>query len=178
MKPGQILGGVLLFGGLVFGLGCGGWLLFSALTAQGGLGGGGAILGAILVIALALPTTIVGGFLLARGSREAAESRKQEAAGVKQRQLLDMVKTRGQVQISDVVLELKSTRSEVQQWVHDLVGLGIFSGYVNWDEGTLYSIEASQLRDMTRCKHCGGEVQLAGKGVVRCAYCGTEYFLS
>ena len=89
-----------------------------------------------------------------------------------------MVKTRGQAPIADLVFELKSTRDEVQGWIHDLVGLGIFSGYVNWDEGILYSIEASQLRDLTRCKHCGGEVQLAGKGVVRCAYCGTEYFLS
>jgi hypothetical protein len=178
MKTGQILGGVLLFGGLVFGLGCGIWLIFSALASEGGLGGGGAILGGVLVVAVALPTMAVGGFLLARGSREAAQARKQEAAGVKQRQLLDTVKTRGQVPIADLVLELKSTRDEVQGWIHDLVGMGIFSGYVNWDEGILYSIEASQLRDLTRCKHCGGELQLAGKGVVRCAYCGTEYFLS
>jgi DNA-directed RNA polymerase subunit RPC12/RpoP len=177
MKPGQILGGGLLFGGLIFGLGCGGWLVFSAMSAQGGLGGGGAILGAVVVFALAIPAIAVGGFLLVRGSREAAEAKQQEAAGVKQRQLLDMVKTRGQVPISDLAFELKASRDDVQGWIHDLVGMGIFSGYVNWDEGILYSIEASQLRDMTRCKHCGGEVQLAGKGVVRCGYCGTEYFL-
>ncbi len=178
MKTGQILGGVLLFGGIIGGLGCGAWLLLSAMRPEGGLGSGGAILGLILVIALALPAVAVGAFLLIRGNREAAEAKQQESAGVKQRQLLDMVKTRGQVPISDLVLELKSTRNEVQTWIHDLVGMGIFSGYVNWDEGILYSIEASQLRDLTRCKHCGGELQLAGKGVVRCAYCGTEYFLS
>ena len=178
MKTGQLLGGALLFGGLLGGLGCGAFLVYSVVSPAGGLQGGGAILGLILVIALALPAIAAGGFLLVRGNREAAEAKQQQSAGVKQRQLLDMVKTRGQVPIADLVLELKSTRNEVQTWVHDLVGMGIFSGYVNWDDGILYSIEASQLRDLTRCKHCGGELQLAGKGVVRCGYCGTEYFLS
>ncbi|MBI3362879.1 MAG: hypothetical protein HY023_17390 [Chloroflexi bacterium] len=177
MRSGPILGGVLLVGGIIVGLGGGAWLVVNALSPQSGLSAGGAILGAILVVAITLPTLIVGGFLLVQGGREAAEAKRDQEAGVKQRRLLDMVKTRGQVPISDLVFELKSTRTEIQQWVHDLVGMGIFSGYVNWDEGILYSAEASQLRNLTRCKHCGGEVQLAGKGVVRCGYCGTEYFL-
>jgi tRNA(Ile2) C34 agmatinyltransferase TiaS len=41
----------------------------------------------------------------------------------------------------------------------------------------LYSAEVSALRGTTRCKHCGGEVTLAGKGVIKCPFCGTEYFL-
>jgi hypothetical protein len=131
-----------------------------------------------LLLAVVAPMVGAGAFLLIRGGREAAQAQREQATGVKQRQLLDMVKTRGQLQINDAVFELKATRDDVQRWVHDLVGMGIFSGYVNWDEGILYSVEASQLRDLTRCKHCGGEVQLAGKGVVRCGYCGTEYFLS
>jgi tRNA(Ile2) C34 agmatinyltransferase TiaS len=55
--------------------------------------------------------------------------------------------------------------------------MGVFSGYVNWDEGTLYSEQASELRNMTQCKNCGGNLTLAGKGVIKCPFCGTEYFL-
>jgi hypothetical protein len=178
MNSGRILGAVLVFGGLLVGLGCGAWLLVSSMGSGGFLGQSGAVLGGILLVAIVVPVVAVGAFLLVRGGREAAQAKQEQATGVKQRQLLDMVKTRGQMPISDLVFELKANRDDVQRWVHDLVGMGIFSGYVNWDEGILYSIEASQLRDLTRCKHCGGEVQLAGKGVVRCAYCGTEYFLS
>jgi tRNA(Ile2) C34 agmatinyltransferase TiaS len=65
----------------------------------------------------------------------------------------------------------------VQNQVHALVGMGVFSGYVNWDDGVLYSAEAANLRDLERCKYCGGELKLVGKGVISCPFCGTEYFL-
>jgi len=46
-----------------------------------------------------------------------------------------------------------------------------------WDEGTLYSRDAAQLHGH-KCPSCGGAVELAGKGVVRCPYCGAEIFLT
>ena len=42
----------------------------------------------------------------------------------------------------------------------------------------LYSAEARHLRELDKCQNCGGEIELTGKGVVTCRYCGTEYFLS
>ena len=51
--------------------------------------------------------------------------------------------------------------------VYQLVGLQVFSGYINWDDGILYSSEASKLRELDKCKNCGGEITLAGKGIVR-----------
>jgi predicted RNA-binding Zn-ribbon protein involved in translation (DUF1610 family) len=42
----------------------------------------------------------------------------------------------------------------------------------------LYSSDASNLRGLEKCKNCGGEIKLAGKGVVVCPFCGTEYFLT
>ena len=62
--------------------------------------------------------------------------------------------------------------------IYELVNMGLYSGYINWSEGTLYSSEASELRTLDRCKNCNGQLELAGKGVIRCPYCGTEYFLS
>ena len=55
--------------------------------------------------------------------------------------------------------------------------MGLFSGYINWDEGMLYSVEARNLRELENCRVCQGKLELAGKGVVQCPYCDTEYFL-
>jgi DNA-directed RNA polymerase subunit RPC12/RpoP len=131
------------------------------------------VLGLGLAFILAAPFIGLGVFLLIRGQREAAEFAEVE----KERKLLGMVQTQGQVQISDVALELDATRDRVKQWIYDLVHKGLFAGYINWDEGTLYSRDASQLRG-NKCPNCGGEVELAGKGVVNCPYCGAEIFLT
>lgn len=131
------------------------------------------ILGLALVAAIVLPLAGGGVYMLVRGGQEA----KSDVVAQKQRRLLDMVTTRGELPISDAAVELQMPRDEVKNWVYRLVGLGVFTGYINWEDGVLYSAQASQLRNMTHCKKCGGEVKLAGKGVVRCPYCGTEYFL-
>jgi hypothetical protein len=127
----------------------------------------------IIVVPIALLLGGFGVYMFQAGRREAA----QQADVKQQRELLNIIKTRGQVNISDVVIEMDSTRDAVKGMVHDLVGKGLYSGYINWDEGLLYSEQASQLRELTECRNCGGQLKLAGKGVVTCPYCGTEYFL-
>ncbi len=62
--------------------------------------------------------------------------------------------------------------------IYKLVGMELFNGYINWDEGKLYSVEAAGLVNLTSCKNCGGQIKLAGKGVSKCPYCGTEYYLA
>ena len=172
MKSSNPLGWILIAGAVVLALVGIGWLVVS--MGGGGLGTGGAVLGVLL---LAVPVLVLGGagvFLLTRGKQEAvADSERVEL-----RRILDMVESRGQIPVTDLVLELKSTREKVQQEIHALVGMGVFSGYINWDDGVLYSAQASSLRTLDRCKKCGGELKLAGKGVVKCPYCGTEYFLN
>jgi ribosomal protein S27AE len=73
---------------------------------------------------------------------------------------------------------MKSTRDAVQHSLTELVGRGLFSGYVDWQKGMLYSVEASQLQGRQTCPNCGGQLQLAGKGIIKCPYCGAEIFLS
>ncbi len=154
--------GIAVIGGL--------WLASQAREVEMG----GIIVGAGLFF---IPTALLLGFgiyMFNRGGEQAKESTTMQ----QQRQLLDIVKSRGQVSTSDLALEMRVTVDQVKDMVHQLVGLQVFSGYVNWSEGVLYSSEASQLRSLDKCKNCGGEISLVGKGIVACKYCGTEYFLS
>lgn len=169
---GRVAGILMIVGGLVV-LGIG--ALFSlGQYAAGELSIGGAIVGLGLACVPSLLLIGFGVVVLTRYREEAEED--EERAEL--RKILDMVESKGEVQISELVLALGTSRKEVQDQVHSLVGMGLFSGYINWDEGTLYSYEASKIHDLQRCRYCGGEVSFAGKGVLRCPYCGTEYFVS
>lgn len=156
--------GIALFAGL--------WL--ASQVSQQGVSAGGALIGAFLAFIPAALFIGFGIYLFQRGGTEA----KQQSTMQQQRQLLDILKSRGQVSVTDMAMEMQVNADNVKNMVHQLVGLQVFSGYINWDKGVLYSSDASQLRDLTVCKNCGGAITLAGKGIVVCKFCGTEYFLS
>lgn len=143
-------------------------------VAEGRLRLTGALLGGVLLAALALPLLGGGVFLLLRSRQEMAKDAEQDQL----RKILDIVQSRGKVPVSDLAIEIGINRVEVQEKIHALVGMGVFSGFINWEEGILYSEDAAGLRELERCKFCGGELTLAGKGVVTCPYCGAEYFLN
>ena len=167
---GRVVGVILIIIGLIIGLAVTLWLLSG--LAEGTLRYSGFALGLVVALVLAIPFLAAGGYLFMKGRVEARELAELE----RERRVLDMVQTQGQVRVADVALEMGLTRDQVKEYIYDLVGKGLFAGYINWDEGVLYSKQASELpRD--KCPNCGGELELAGKGVVRCPYCGTEIFL-
>lgn len=131
----------------------------------------------VLVVAFAfVPAAVLAGlgiYTLNKGSAEAGEERVIK----KQQKLLSMVQTQGKVDMANASIELGSTRDEVRELIRNLVGKQLFSGYVDWDGGVLYSVEASKIKDGT-CPKCGGKLELAGKGIVKCPYCGSEVFLT
>jgi DNA-directed RNA polymerase subunit RPC12/RpoP len=170
---GRLVGVLLLGFGLILGVGITLWLIFSVLDRK--TERTGAVFGFVLLFGcLVLPLVGGGIYFLVKGRAEAKDiARVQE-----QRRLLDIVTTRGQVSIADLVLEMNATRDSVQRDLNELVGRGLFSGYVDWNKGMLYSVEASKLQGQTHCPNCGGELQLAGKGLIKCPYCGAEIFLT
>jgi DNA-directed RNA polymerase subunit RPC12/RpoP len=149
--------------------------LLAALWAMinSDLGGSARVLTIAIGVVLGLPLVGVGLYLLNKGTSEASE----EKTIAKQRKLLNLVLTKGQVELREVAIEMDVSRDEARQLIKDLVGKQLFSGYIDWDAGVLYSVEASKMKD-GKCPKCGGQLQLAGKGLVKCQYCGSEVFLS
>ena len=168
---GKTIGYILIAAGIV----ATALIAFLLFAQRGdGLSSGGAALGFVaFTLFVGLPLLGGGIFFLTKGQDDAAKDAQRK----KQRKLLNMVKAQGQVDMDEVAVELDMRRDAVQSLLHDLVGKGLYSGYIKWDEGILYSEEASKLRELDNCRNCGGAVALAGKGIVTCPYCGTEYFL-
>jgi hypothetical protein len=162
----RILGIVLI----VISLGVAAWLIVGLTELAKGQSRAGHVLGLVL---FSLPFLAVGLYLLLVSRGEI----KQETQADKQRTILNAVMTRGRVGLADLAIECNLTREQVKANVYDLIGKDLFRGYVNWEKGELVSAEVAQIKDDT-CPNCGGKVELAGKGLVRCPYCGTETYLS
>lgn len=173
MNTGRLVGIILIVVGFGVAVIAGLWLALQVSAEQ--LSSGGALVGAGIAF---VPVALLAGFgiyMYVQGGKEAVEESEMQ----QQRRLLDIVRSRGQVSVTDLALEMKISAEKVRNLVHQLVGLQVFSGYINWEDGgILYSSDASQLRGLEKCKNCGGDIELVGKGVVTCKFCGTEYFLS
>jgi hypothetical protein len=172
MNMGRLVGIILMVVGFGVAVIAGLWLALQVSNEQ--ISAGGAVVGAGIAF---IPVALLVGFgiyMFIQGGKEAVE----ESTMQKQRQLLDIVKSRGEISLSDLALELGTKADDLRGMIDSLVGLQVFSGYLNWEKGVLYSTDASQLRGLEKCKNCGGEIKLVGKGIVTCKFCGTEYFLT
>lgn len=172
MNSGRVFGIMAIIIGIGLTALAGLWL--ATQFSAGELESGGLILGAFLAFVVIAPVFVFGIFMVIRGGQEA----ERESEMAQQRRLLDIVRSRGQVDVRDLAMEMQASMDEVKAMVHQLVGLQVFSGYINWESGVLYSEQASALRDLDKCRNCGGNIELAGKGIAKCPWCGTEYFLT
>lgn len=163
----RVIGFVLMFVGLAFAA----WLIAGIAEA---VGEDRSITGHVLGLVLfSVPWFAVAIYLLFVSRGEI----KSESKADKQRTILNAVMTRGRVSVADLAIEGGLTREQVRDHIYDLIGKDLFRGYVNWEKGELVSAEAAHIKADT-CPNCGGKVELAGKGLVRCPYCGTETYLS
>jgi DNA-directed RNA polymerase subunit RPC12/RpoP len=143
------------------------WSLASGLSggAAALAGGCGALFGLILAGA--------GVYMFISGRSES----QQYAQVEQEKRVLNTVTTRGQVMIPELAVEMNASVDQIKKYVYDLVGKGLFTGYVDWKAGKLISQEASKMQGQTKCPNCGGQLELGGKGIIKCPYCGAEIFL-
>lgn len=129
------------------------------------------MLGLAVTGVLVLPLLGGGVVLLLRGRSEISDMTDIR----KQKHLLNMIQTQGRISLAEAAIELDVGRDTLKRYVYDLVGKKLFTGYVNWDQGMLYSSGAASM-SAGSCPNCGAKLEMAGKGVVLCPYCGAETF--
>ncbi len=173
---GRLIGFVLIGFALACVLVSGIWVA-ATLNQPGGLQAGGAALTMALAVLIALVIAGFGVWFLMQGRTEAAQFAEVE----KEKRILNMVQTQGTVPISSIALEMNMPLDRVKAAIYDLVGKGLFTGYVDWKGGRLVSQDAATItQNVTstgKCPNCGAPLTVGGKGVIRCDYCGAEIFL-
>ena len=173
---GRVIGMVLIGLAIVMLAGAGIFVFGQMNQAESRMQSGGAALtmGCALLIA-----AIVAGFgvwFLMQGRSETTQFAEVE----KQKRILNMVATQGTVLISHVALETNMPVDQVKAAIYDLVGKGLFTGYIDWKSGKLISADAAVMTQAAasgKCPNCGAPQTMGGKGVVRCDFCGAEIFL-
>ncbi len=173
---GRVIGLVLIGVGVVMFLGAG-IFVFGQMNQTGTqmqAGGAALTMGCALLVA-----AVVAGFgvwFLMQGRSEATQFADVE----KQKRILNIVDTQGTVQLRNLAVEMNMTMEQVKSAIYDLVGKGLFTGYVDWKGGKLVSSDAALITQAVqtgKCPNCGAPQVVGGKGVIRCEYCGTELFL-
>lgn len=114
--------------------------------------------------------------MIGRGNVHARRVYSAKELRERQTRLATIVTGRGQIHMDDLACELSVPRKLIRTWMYELVKRGEFAGFINWDEGILYSKEACHLTEVGRCLHYNSEMSLVGKGVIRCKYCSSEIF--
>ena len=170
---GRTLGIILIAIAVIVLVVAGLWLVVEPLRAGGSVGG--ALLGLMIVLLIfVLPIGAAGVYLLTKSRQEAT----QYAEIAQQKKILNMVLAQGKVSLSDIAVELDLPIDTVEDMVRDLVGKNLFSGAINWKDGILYSKQASELKADRKCPNCGGQLELVGKGMIACPFCGSDVFLA
>ena len=167
-ENGRIVGLIIL---MIAGVLFVGW---TAVVATSDTTTGGLIVGLFLALLVCVPLAGIGFYLFRRGQQEESEF----AQVAKEKKILNMVLTQGQVTVQEIIVELQQPREDVEDMIRHLVGKQLFSGAIDWDQAILFSIESQNLTDGRKCPNCGGEVEFAGKGLIQCPWCGSEVFLT
>jgi DNA-directed RNA polymerase subunit RPC12/RpoP len=171
---GKLIGGALI----ALGIAIAGVLALYGFANKDTLTGGSIALVSGCGILLGVILAGAGVFFLVTGQSETRSYAEVE----KEKHVLNAVQTQGQVSIGNLAVEMNTTVEQIKKYVYDLVGKGLFTGYVDWKAGRLISQDATllanKIRDTGKCPNCGAPLSLAGKGLVKCDYCGAEVFLA
>src|SRR2546421_4920714 len=174
---GRIIGLALIVLGIIIVVVTAIWV-YGASNASNGvqLNTGGAALTIGCALLIGAIVAIFGVWFLMQGRSETTQFAQVE----KEKRILNIIATQGTVQLPNLSLEMNMPMDQVKAAIYDLVGKGLFTGYVDWKAGKLVSADAAVINDAVltgKCPNCGAPQVVGGKGVIRCEYCGAEFFL-
>jgi len=145
---------------------------FATQVQSGALNTEGLLVGAFIAFVVIASIVIFGIYLYVQSEADG----EPESQMAKQRRLLDWLHDQGTLSLQQIYLELDIDKDDLTEMLDELVGLGAYSGYLNWEDETLHSVSASELRNLHQCKQCNNFISVQGKGVI-CQTCGTHYML-
>lgn len=90
--------------------------------------------------------------------------------------MLNIIESRGKVNLQLLAKELKVSSKALEGLIYEVVGEKRFKGYIDWRAGEIFMDTAIKM-ESNRCPTCGAFVEMVGKDLVKCPYCGTETFL-
>lgn len=152
--------------------------LVLAVRVSAGEMDAGDLASAALLVFMPVALVLLAGVYLYIQDERAAETPSEESLVRKQRDLLDMLKGAGRVNLAQAAETLNVDTLTLRDMIQELGRWQVFSGYVNWQEGVLVAMQTEALRSAQDCQHCGERLDFVGQQAVRCSACGTEYFLS
>jgi hypothetical protein len=171
LGSGRTVGLAAILSGI--GLSCMGCLAitFFAVVATNRLG----LLLLGVLITLVLPSPIIR-FGIRRFQRGQKILRELDTIK-KQKTLLIHISQQGHIPLNELTQRLNSDTEEVKYLVYDLVNKGLFHGFIDLENGMLYSKHAVLLQGATHCPNCGQAQHFTGKGVVPCEHCQVQVLL-
>ena len=89
--------------------------------------------------------------------------------------ILAAVLARGQVRLDILATELDEGVEALRRRLAELQASGDLHGHLH--EGVLVSAELAALQALDACPGCGGALDVAGRGLVRCRHCDTTVYL-
>ncbi len=124
-----------------------------------------------------LQALIARGELAAVLDSEVAMVFSPERYAQKQRDLVSVAWGRGRASVSELAAELRLSPPRLHALLLTALEAGTFSGFIDTRTGEVVSASLRDLRDGRSCPSCGGQMELAGRGVIVCGYCRAEVFL-
>lgn len=173
MRSDRLLSIVLT--GIGFAIAVAAGLYLAVRLSRGEIGSGGVLVGAGVAFVPVAVLVGIGIYLYARSLPR--EEPEQESTIRQQRDILDLLRSQGKVSLPEVAQAMNVDVDAVEGMVRELIGLRVFSGYVDWQSRLLVQDDAGRLGALQRCQKCGSPIDLSGGGVITCGVCQTEYFL-
>jgi hypothetical protein len=161
---------------ILIGIGFVATVLAGLLLAVGDLEAGTLATRGVLAFLLIAPVLLAGIYFYVRSDPPEVDI-PETSDMLKQRELLDALREQRALAVPELAHQLEVDEARIQEYVYQLVQLEVLSGVADWEAGMLYAADAVQLRALQTCQKCGTAIDLRGRGVIRCAVCGTEYLL-